>query len=367
MWLPYLPLWLGVVGLAGWQIGVIGAMQPVLRWVSALALATAADRWRIRHRLLVAAAATGVLAFVPLLMVRDFVPLAAGLGAIALCHGMVIPTLDAVVLDNLDRAGGDYARLRVAGSVAFVVGALASAAALRVWSPAVVPLLLLVANLGLVPSLLRLPPAQRGHAHEARPPWALLTPPLRAFLAAAFLLHVSCGAWQGFFALHVAALGLPDTLPGLAWGLAVCVEIVLFVWGRPLVQRFDPAQLVVATIVVTVVRWAATAMARSGLAVVGVQLAHAVTFSVFHLAAMALLARLVPAASSTSGQGLYGFVAFGLGLGMGMALAGALVERIGTQGIFAVDAALAALALLPARRLLRLTRRAALERAHGLQ
>ncbi len=347
VWLPYVPAWLASLGLTGWQIGAIGATQPALRWVSALALSAAADRWRIRHRLLLAAALAGAVCFLPLLAVRTFWPLMIVLAAIALCHGLVIPTLDAVVIDNLDRVGGDYPRLRVAGSVAFVVGAMVSA-------PAVVPLLLVVPSLALVPALAGLPRAQRGHAHEARPPWALLTPPLRAFLATAFLVNASCGAWHGFFALHVASLGLPDTLPGLAWGLAVALEIVLFVWGRGVLARFEPAHLVLVTVAVTIVRWAGTAVASSAPLVVGLQLGHAFTFSVFHLAAILLLAKLVPAASSTSGQGLYGFVSFGLGLGSGIALAGTLVDDLGTPRLFAVEAGVAVLALAPALRLARL-------------
>jgi PPP family 3-phenylpropionic acid transporter len=208
----------------------------------------------------------------------------------------------------------------------------------------------------MLPALARVPGEQRGHAHEVRSPWGLLTPALRAFLATAFLLNASCGAWQGFFALHVAALGLPDSLPGLAWGLAVMLEIVLFVWGRRLVERFDAADLVLVAVGLTVLRWLGTAAARSAPLVVGLQLGHVVTFSVFHLAAMLLLARLVPAASSTTGMGLYGFVAFGVGLGVGIALAGALIDVIGTSRLFVVEAVLAALALVPAVRLVRLTR-----------
>lgn len=356
--MPYLPLWLASLGFDGWQVGVTIGMQPALRWLSAVVVAAAADRWRKRHVLLVGTALLGSLCFLPLLVVQSFPAVLMVLGGIAVLHGSLIPLLDAVVLDALARSGGDYGRLRMAGSVAFVVGAFGSAPLLARTSPALIPVLLLVPQLVLVPALLRLPREQPGHAHDARPPWTLLTPPLRAFLATAFLLQLSCGAWGGFFAIHTKALGLSDAVPGMAWGLAVVAEIVLFGWGRRLVARFEPADLILTVLVVTVVRWLLTAVVTSEALVIAVQLGHAVTFSVFHLATMMLLMRLVPPANSTSGQGLYGVVAFGLGGSAGLVLAGALVDRVGADRVFVVEAVIAALALLPAWRLRGLLREA---------
>jgi PPP family 3-phenylpropionic acid transporter len=304
VWVPYMPLWLASLGFDGWQVGVAGGMQPALRWASALCVAAVADRRRSRHALLIACAVLSGLCFLPLSRTSSFPSVIAVLGAIALLQGPLMPLLDAVTLDALARSGGDYGRLRMAGSIAFVVGAFGSAPLLGVFSPALIPLLLLVPQLLLVPAMLGLPREQHGHAADARPPWALLTPPLRAFLVTAFLLQTSCGAWGGFFAIHTASLGLSDAVPGLAWGLAVTLEIVLFGWGRRLVGRFEPADLVPMVLVTTVVRWALTAIVTNEALVVAVQLGHAVTFSVFHLATMTLLSRLVPAANSTSGHGL---------------------------------------------------------------
>jgi PPP family 3-phenylpropionic acid transporter len=347
--LPYVPLWLAWAGLDGRAIGLVVGLQPALRWGSAVVLAGVADRRRIRHPLLVACALAGACCCLPLPFVHGVAPLAAVFAAIAVLHGPLVPLVDAVVLDHLHRLGGDYGRLRVAGSIAFVVGALAAGGAVAWTSPGAIPWLLVGAQAGLVPALLRLPRAQRGHAHEARAAWRLATPPLRTFLAAAFLLQASCGAWNGFFALHVQALGLSDALPGLAFGLAVVAESALFVWGRRFLERWAPPTLLRCTIWVTVVRWVLAAVVTSAPLVVAVQLLHAATFSVFHLAAQRILVQLVPAASRTSGQGLYGFVAFGVGATAGIWLAGALVDRVGTAALFGVEALVALAALWPAR------------------
>src|SRR5437899_1909867 len=86
VFMPYFPLYLAHLGYAGWQIGAVVGLQPVLRWTSALGWAHAADRWRVRRRLLVLAGLGGALALVPLLAVQRFAAVAAVSVAIGLVH-----------------------------------------------------------------------------------------------------------------------------------------------------------------------------------------------------------------------------------------------------------------------------------------
>lgn len=352
VFLPYFTLYLARLGLDGVEIGVIAGLQPLVRSLSGIVSAAAADRWRIRHRLLVGMAVLGSLLFVPLTAVRTFAAVLAVMVGISLMHGPLIPTIDAVVTDHLTRLGGDYARLRVWGSIAFVVAALASAPLVEQFTADIVPLLLLLPALALPAALACLPPEQVGHSAHTRAPWRLVTPPFRLFLLTTFLLQVSCGAWYGFFALHVQALGLSETTPGIAFALAVIVEIGLFLRGRRVLELVPPAPLVVVVIVATILRWALTSMAQSAPALIALQLGHAFTFSAYHLASVAMVMRLVPAHSSTGGMALYAMV-MGVGGSVGLALAGALIERLGSTALFSVEAVVAALALVPAGLLLR--------------
>jgi PPP family 3-phenylpropionic acid transporter len=352
--MPYFPLYLLHLGYDGRRIGMVSALQPALRWSSAILWAYAADRWRIRHRLLLIAALGGALCYVPLLFVQRVAPMVAVTSAIALLHGALVPMLDATVMDHLPRLGGDYGRLRMWGSVAFVLGSLVSAPLIQLLSPAVVPLLLLIAAVGLVPVLVWVPTEQFGPAEHFRAPWSLLTPPLSAFLLTAFLIQLSCGAWSGFFAVHTAALGFSAAVPGVTWGLAVTAEVLLLFWGQRLVEWISPPRIILSVLLITVARWSLTAVARNEMLVVALQIGHAFTFSAFHLAALLLLSRLVPAQNSTGGQALYGLVAFGVGGSVGLGMAGVLVDTVGTSGLFACEALVALFGFIPALFLRRL-------------
>jgi len=229
-----------------------------------------------------------------------------------------------------------------------------SAPLVSAWSPAIVPILIAVPTFGLAPALARIPSEQLGHADRFYAPWALVTPPMAAFLSTVFLIQMSSGAWTGFFGMHTASLGFSDAIPGVTWSLAVSAEVMVLFWGRRLLEWLEPQDLIVIALLVTVVRWALTAMARDETLVVAIQLGHAVTFSTFHIAALLLLTRIVPAEGSTGGQALYGMVGFGVAATMGQLLAGSIVDRIGTARLFGVEAVLAFLGIVPAWRLRRL-------------
>jgi len=355
VWMPYFPFYLSHLGFAGWQVGVVFGMQPALRWFSAIGWAYAADRWRIRHRLLVTAAAGGALCFIPLIFVRAFPSMLLVTAAIALLHAPLVPMVDAIVTDHLFDLGGDYGRLRTWGSIAFVTASLLSAPLVQMFSTNIVPTILLIPLPAMVWALARLPRTQFGHAEQFRAPWRLLNSPLAAFLASAFLIQVSCGAWSGFFAVHAHALGLSDAVPGIAWGLAVAAEAILLFFGGRVLAWLSPAWLIIVSLLITVLRWALTAIVTNETLLIVIQVGHAFTFSAFHLAALLLLSRLVPAESSTGGQALYGLVAFGLGGSSGLALAGVLVDVLGTAGLFGFEAVVALLGVLPALWLRHLT------------
>ena len=118
--LPYLPRYFEHLGMSDWEIGVLIGLQPILRWGSALLFAHAADRLRMRHRLLVAYSVAGALLFLPFLVVRDFAALLLVMSTLSVFLGPLISAVDAIVLDHLPALGGDQAGLRYLPSMVVV-------------------------------------------------------------------------------------------------------------------------------------------------------------------------------------------------------------------------------------------------------
>jgi PPP family 3-phenylpropionic acid transporter len=264
------------------------------------------------------------------------------------------------------RGGFDYGAVRGAGAAAFIAGAaLAGAAVEAAGSPAVV----LWLNAGLFAlaagAALLLPRP----APDAVPRWPgdlrvaraapsggrlrtlLAVPAFRRLLLASGLISGSHAFYAAFGTLRWQAAGLSAEATGLLWSVSVAAEAaVFFVLGRPLLARLGPGGLCALAAAAGALRWAVMATTAWLPAMFAVQPLHGLTFAAQHLAAMAVLARVVPGRLAATGQAAY---ALGAGLAASaLTLAsGPLYKHLGAGGYWAM--ALLCAAALPAALALR--------------
>jgi PPP family 3-phenylpropionic acid transporter len=151
--------------------------------------------------------------------------------------------------------------------------------------------------------------------------------------------------------LHWRATGLAPGTIGLLWAVAVAAEVFVFLLpGRRLLAWLGPGRLCALAAAAGVLRWSVMAETAWLPAMLAVQPLHGLTFAAQHLAAMALLARAVPAEDAATAQACYATFGVGLAGALLTALAGPLYARLGAAGFWAM-ALLCALAVPLALRL----------------
>ncbi|QQS14039.1 MAG: MFS transporter [Rhodospirillales bacterium] len=249
------------------------------------------------------------------------------------------------------RAGGiDYARVRMWGSVTFIVGALAAGVAVDRWGP---PWVLYLLGLGValtIPAvaLLPMPAAKTASAERgtARARDLLRNPSFALFLVASGFCQASHAVLYSFGTLSWRDAGIDDVVISLLWGESVLVEIGLFMVGGALTVRFGAVGMLALGAGGALVRWAAMPWFGTEVAaLVALQALHALTFGATHLAAMAFLRQAVPTHAMPLAQSLYYGLASGLVIAVVFQLSGALYARFGGDAFFAM-AALAGVSLL---------------------
>ena len=267
----------------------------------------------------------------------------------------MVPLTDAYALRGVARYGLNYGPLRLWGSAAFVVGALACGLLVDVIAPRhLIWIIAAVAGLGALASL-GLRPLDAPKPAQATPHGAGALLRDRGFLAiilAAALIQGSHAAYYTFASITWQAAGLGGlTIAGL-WVLGVLAEIVVFA----LSPRFtlSPALLVVIGGSSAVVRWLITAQEPLGRGAAVVQLAHGLTYRAHagrhHGAVGAPRARPCDGARA----GLFAACA-GIVTSSASIVSGAVYARYG-QGVYYVMAAMAlsgALVMWSARHRLR--------------
>lgn len=361
--LPYLPPFYRTLGFGGLEIAALGSIQAMLLVVVPPFWGFRADRSGDPARLLRVAAAGAVLCFAPLLAAGSFVAVAAVLFATGLFTSPISTLADAVAVDQARRRGGSYARLRLWGSVGFVV----SSWSFGVWldrggaAGDVVP-----AVLGCLAfaALAALPVRGAAGARLARPSLAdarrlAADPGFLLFLGASALHWAALSPFHLFFAVHLGDLGVGPAWIGAGLAIGVVAEVAVM-WAFPaLSNRWPLYGLLAAAYLSGAVRWTLTAFLDGGPLLAAAQLLHGLGFGAFFVGSIAHLARTVPPHLLATGRALFGAVAFGAGGLLGNAVAGTLYDVGGGRLAFAVAAAFELLALPLLARSARRGRRAA--------
>ncbi|MGH6866055.1 MAG: MFS transporter [Methyloceanibacter sp.] len=360
-YLPYLPVWLSWRALDADQIAVLLAAPLYTRILFTPAISFAADKLGDRRAVLILLAWGSVASFFLLWISSGFWQMLLATILLAANWTTIMPLIEAVAVSGIRSRGLDYGRVRLWGSLSFIVASLGAGLAIQTLGPgAVLPLLLGAALLTAVGTHL-LPRNMEGGGPTAlamlrrlklSDAFALAgTPLFLLFLLAASLIQGSHALLYAFGSLHWRAQGLSGGTIGALWSLGVIAEVFLFAMSGRLIAAYGASRLLLLAGFATTLRWSFMAIDPPLWATALLQTLHAMSFGAAHIAAIHFLANAVPEDRAGTAQGLYAAVVAGLVLGSITIASGPLYrtlgdEAYGVMALLALIGALCAVALL---------------------
>jgi PPP family 3-phenylpropionic acid transporter len=241
--LPFWPVWLASRGLTAREIGVLLAAAIWVKVVATPAIGALADKTGGRSVLMGALAAASLAAYAGLLSAGSFWLLIL-LNLVALtAQSALMPLGDTITLGAVRSEGLDYGRIRLWGSVSFIVASIASGAALASSSGERVLPLVLGASVLVLLACLCVPSIRpvEGGARIAGIGAVAGDPRFWVFILAASALQASHQVYYGFGTLYWRSLDFSEPTIGWLWAEGVLAEILLFWQGRRLLARLGPA------------------------------------------------------------------------------------------------------------------------------
>ncbi|MFN3745669.1 MAG: MFS transporter [Hyphomicrobiaceae bacterium] len=361
---PFLPLWLDARGLSVTEISIAGALPLFLRIVATPAVAYLADRSGDHRQMVIILSWSGLAATVLLAQSVHLWPIILLSTLMTLTTSSIMPLTETLAMRAVRAHGLEYGRMRLWGSISFIVATLIGGAAIERWTGSAVIWLITGAVALTAVAAHMLPRPEGGAARAAgtsRPRISradvaeLVTSPLfLLFLAAAGLVQAAHAVFYVYGVLHWRGLGLTATWTGALWAIAVIAEIALFARSGAVLKVLSPLSLISLGAMAAIARWIAMAFDPPLVALILLQILHALTFGATHIGTVHFIAHHVPPERAGTAQALQASVTAGIAMGGATLLAGQLYGPYGAKAYLAMAGLSAvglAAALLAQRRL----------------
>jgi PPP family 3-phenylpropionic acid transporter len=336
--MPFWPIWLESKGISPIEIGLILAVGTWSRAILNPLLAQNADRHG-RPDIMIILLGWGALVAHLLFFVSDSF---LSLFLISVCSSILLfammPMADAIAMLKVREGIIDYGRVRLWGSLTFIVAALGGGYFLE-GKPENYILWLIVVLLLLTVVICHLVPRTDTAGTKK-----FLTPLLNilrnsrliTFIISASLIQASHAVYYGFSTLHWRANGIDELTIGALWAEGVIAEIILFAIAGKYINRIGPMIFLMIGGTAAIIRWIILGCTTDITHLILIQWFHAFTFGATHLAALYYIAKSVPVEFTATAQSLYSSFAVGSTMAFAMLGSGWLYENFGGVAFFSM-------------------------------
>ena len=236
--------------------------------------------------------------------------------------------------------GYDYGRIRLWGSVTFMIAAIGVGYLLKSRSTDLIYLAIIL-TLGLtVISAFSLPDIRPPKSNSKR--FALLVvaqdKKFLLFLLGTALIQTSHAVYYGFGSIHWKNNHITEDWIGILWATGVLGEIVLFTYASKVLKRIGPARLIALAGVAGFIRWPLMGLTMDIFPLIGLQLLHAMTFGATHIGAMHYIQSRIDPSLSATAQSLYSGIVMGGAMSLATYFSGHLYNDYQGGAYFAMGA-----------------------------
>lgn len=345
---PYLQQYYKSLGISLGTIGALAAFTSAVALISSPTWGAIHDRYPTSRLFLPLAAGIGAVGAVGLATVGAswlLIPCAAAFAGGLAGLG---PMMDVRVLDMAGSDRTRYARVRVWGSISFMVCTpfigLAIGDNFRGLFFVAVPMILMG---GLAAMLL---PGRTGGVHvpnlRLAPGRVLGHRPIALFLIAAFVGWTAVYSQYAFFSIHLREIGASADQIGLAWSIQASLEIPSMFFFPQLSRRFGTERLIVLGMAIMTSRLIVNAVFVSPSVLIAASAIQGAGYGLLLIGGIAFVSRQAPKGTAATAQGILNAVTFSLSSIVGSGVGGQIAAAVTIRGLYAITAGLGAIAIV---------------------
>jgi PPP family 3-phenylpropionic acid transporter len=339
--LPYWSLYLKNAGFNPIEIGQLSALLVGTRIIAPNLWGWIADRTGKSLRIIRIASFFAALLFSGFLFAQHYFWFALITIAFSFFWNAVLPQFEAVTLFHLSNEAHRYSRIRLWGSVGFIVTVLGIGWSLDSQPISMLPIVI-IALLTLNWWITLATPEAYATRHGLTSIGMMKIikkPEVVAFFVVNILIQISHAPYYVFYSIYLKHYHYSAAITGLLWALGVLAEIILFISMNRLLKSCTLRAILLFSLFLATVRWLLIGWGADylGLLILA-QLFHAATFGGSHVVAIHLVHLYFGRQHQGKGQALYSSLSYGLGGMLGSLYSGNYWELLGSKFVYSMAA-----------------------------
>ena len=250
-----------------------------------------------------------------------------------------LPQFEATTFNHLGDREHHYSSIRLWGSIGFVIAVVGLGYIFESVSILELPIFVLALLFGIWLVSLVVPESASGHLPMDQEPIikVLKKPAVAGLLLSCFCMQASHGPYYAIYSRYMESYGYSVSNIGWLWALGVGAEVLVFIYMFRVFRHVSLRNLLLVSLLLATVRWLLIAMAPEILTLMlFAQLLHAVTFGVYHAAAIRLIHQMFTGRHQGKGQALYSSLSFGAGGAIGSLYSGFAWDYLGKTSVFMI-------------------------------
>jgi len=346
--LPFFPVWLETLSMSDFQIGIVLAVPLFVRVFTAPVAGMIADRLGERSIVLLWSSLLSLLTALLLFATGSFWPVLLLYTLQGAVYSPYVPITEAIMLSGVRRWNFDYGRMRLWGSLAFILATMIGGWLAGLHGGAMVLPAMAVAFVLTVLGAMIAP--RIGKPRRPSPIAAIATIPAKStlrqtdvqlMLIGVSLVNSSHAMLFAFSAIYWQKMGFSGVDVGILWSAGVMAEVMFFLFAVQLRRRFNLWSMMIVGCAVAVVRWLLFPTEMSFAGYFALQCLHAFTYALIHMSAQSRLVERVAEEQEAAAQGLYFFYT-GIFTALATFLSGYAYNWYGVEGFYLMSLVAAA-------------------------
>jgi len=322
---PFFPLWLSSKGFTERYIAIILATSVLTKLLANPFFAGLGDKYGNRKIPMLYLSFISTIILFSLNIFNSLYLIAFMAITSWALFAPLMPLTESLTTTAIKKYNFDYGNTRLWGSVSFIIIAFFGGIIIEKYGLKYVPILMTIGALFLFLSIIIMPTIPSLPARKKFSTYALLkNRNFFPFLLACGAIQSSHGIYYGFSTIYWKSIGLSETVIGALWAEGVVFEIILLAYFYKFKNYTSPKIFIIIAGVMAIIRWTLMAYADTILYIALIQILHAFTFGLTHLAAINFISEVMPVRAQAKSQALYSAISMGAFLAVSISVSGDL-------------------------------------------